>query len=63
MSLDNGIVLPGITRESIIQLLEEHASGKAEFPLEGMEKKIRVVQRDIAMGEIISGIEDGSLKG
>lgn len=63
MSLDNGIVLPGITRESIIQLLEDHASGKAEFPIAGMPKNIRVVERDIPMAEIIDGVKDGSLKG
>lgn len=63
MSLDNGIVLPGITRRSIIQLLTEHASGKAEFPAPGMPKNIRVVERDIAMAEITQGVEDGTIKG
>jgi hypothetical protein len=28
---DNGIVLPGVTRESIITLLNDHASGKQAF--------------------------------
>ncbi|KAL7420622.1 branched-chain-amino-acid transaminase bat2 [Cryptotrichosporon argae] len=63
MSLDNGIVLPGITRESIIQLLSDHASGAAEFPLPGMPRNVRVVERDIPMREIIDGLQDGTLKG
>ncbi|WVQ94616.1 hypothetical protein IAU59_001696 [Kwoniella sp. CBS 9459] len=63
MSLNNGIVLPGVTRESIIELLTEHAEDKKDFPIDGMPKKIRVVQRDISMPEIIKGVEDGTLKG
>ncbi|OXC64515.1 hypothetical protein AYX13_06140 [Cryptococcus neoformans] len=67
MSLDNGIVLPGVTRESIIELLEDHASGKKAFPFADgnveMPEKIRIVERDISMGEILEGLEDGSLKG
>jgi branched-chain amino acid aminotransferase len=63
MGLDNGIVLPGVTRESVITLLKDHASGAAEFPLPGMPKNIRVVERDIPMAEIIQGVEDGTLKG
>lgn len=63
MGLDNGIVLPGITRESMIELLNDHASGKAEFPIKGMPKNIRVVERDISMEEVTEGVKDGSLKG
>lgn len=63
MGLEDGIVLPGVTRASIKQLLEDHASGKAEFPLPGMPKNIRVVERDTTMAELIEGIKDGSLKG
>jgi len=63
MGLDNGIVLPGITRESISELLNNHASGKSEFPVEGMPKNLRVIERDISMNEIVQGVEDGTLKG
>ncbi|KLT41800.1 branched-chain amino acid aminotransferase II [Cutaneotrichosporon oleaginosum] len=63
MGLDNGIVLPGITRESIIEVLNNHASGKTPFPIDGMPKNIRVVERDISMDEITEGVKDGSLKG
>lgn len=63
MSLSNGIVLPGITRQSIIELLTDHADGKRDFPLEGMPRKVRVVERDLSMPEVVRGVEDGSLKG
>jgi len=63
MPLTNGIVLPGITRESIIQLLTEHADGKKEFPIDGMPKKIRVVERDFSMPEVVKSLEDGTLRG
>ena len=63
MPLENGIVLPGINRESIIQLLTDHADGRRDFPLEGMPRKVRVVERDFSMPEVIEGINDGSLKG
>lgn len=63
MSLSNGIVLPGITRDSIIELLQKHGSGEKDFPLDGMPKNIRVVERDISMSEITSSLADGSLKG
>ncbi|ODO00445.1 hypothetical protein I350_07086 [Cryptococcus amylolentus CBS 6273] len=63
MPLSSGIVLPGITRASLIELLTDHASGKADFPVEGVPKNIRVVERDISMGEIVAGLKDGSVKG
>ncbi|WVQ85402.1 hypothetical protein IAT38_007567 [Cryptococcus sp. DSM 104549] len=63
MSLSDGIVLPGITRESIIELLKDHAASPSNSPLQGMPEKIRVVERDISMGEILERLEDGTLKG
>lgn len=63
MSTSNGIVLPGVTRMSLIELLTDHAEGGKDFPLEGMPKNIRVVERDISMPEVVKSLEDGSLKG
>lgn len=63
MSLENGIVLPGVTRDSIIEMLRDHGSGKKDFPVDGMPRNIRVVERDISMREITTSLEDGSLKG
>ncbi|WVR03017.1 hypothetical protein IAU60_000006 [Kwoniella sp. DSM 27419] len=63
MSLNNGIVLPGVTRQSIIELLTDHAEGKKDFPVSGVPKNLRIVERDISMPEIISSLEDGTLKG
>ena len=61
MSLENGIVLPGITRDSIIQLLNAHANGEIELP--DVPKKIRVVERDISMKELVDSNKEGTLKG
>jgi branched-chain amino acid aminotransferase len=61
MSLDNGIVLPGITRDSIITLLKAHASGETTLP--EFPKQVRVVERDISMPELVKSNQDGSLLG
>lgn len=61
MGLENGIVLPGITRDSIIKLIEAHAAGETEIP--NVPKKVRVVERDISMKELVKSVEDGSLQG
>ncbi|WVQ72173.1 hypothetical protein IAR50_001718 [Cryptococcus sp. DSM 104548] len=61
--LSSGIVLPGITRSSLIELLTDHSTGKADFPAEGVPKNIRIVERDISMAEIVDGLKDGSVKG
>ena len=63
MSLNNGIVLPGITRASIISLLNDHAAKRKDFPLDGVSRNVRVVERDIAMSEVVDSAKDGSLKG
>jgi len=63
MPLENGIVLPGITRESVIQLITDHAEKRKDFPLEGMPRKVRVVERDLSMPEVVKGVEDGTLRG
>lgn len=61
MSLDNGIVLPGITRDSIIKLLKAHAAGETELP--NLQKEVRVVERDISMPEVVKSTADGTLRG
>ncbi|ODN98442.1 branched-chain-amino-acid transaminase [Cryptococcus wingfieldii CBS 7118] len=63
MGLEDGLVLPGITRESLIELIEDHAAGRKDFPVSGMPKQVRVVERNITMKEIISSLEDGTLLG
>ena len=61
MGLENGIVLPGITRDSIIQLVRAHAAGETEIP--NVPKKVRVVERDISMKELVKGVQDGTVQG
>jgi branched-chain amino acid aminotransferase len=62
MSLDNGIVLPGVTRMSIIEMLQDHASGAEDTLLESLPREVRVVERDFSMPEVVESIADGTLK-
>lgn len=63
MPLESGIVLPGITRESIIEMINDHASGKKDFPVPGLPKNIRIVERDFSMPEVLESLKEGSCKG
>lgn len=54
------MVLPGVTRDSILDLAHEHASGRA--PLEGLPKQLEVVERKISMPEIVAAQKQGRLK-
>lgn len=62
MSLENGIVLPGITRMSLIEMIEAHAAGAEDTLLEGLPREVRVVERDFSMPEVLESIADGTLK-
>ncbi|CDZ98398.1 branched-chain-amino-acid aminotransferase [Phaffia rhodozyma] len=44
------IILPGVTRDSILSLLRDHAAGTITLP--GLPSKIEVNERAISMGEI-----------
>ena len=57
----DGMILPGITRDSTLALARDHASGKAI--LEGLPEpsKFVVNERPITMKEIKKAAEDGSL--
>ncbi|XP_014260669.1 branched-chain-amino-acid aminotransferase, cytosolic [Cimex lectularius] len=45
----NGLILPGITRLSILEIAREW-------------NEFEVTERDVTMGEVLSGLEDGSLE-
>ncbi|KAE8270775.1 hypothetical protein A4X09_0g1565 [Tilletia walkeri] len=59
----NGMILPGVTRDSILALTRDHAAGKSAFPLEGMPSpdKFVVSEREINMREIIEARDEGRL--
>ncbi|KAL9939326.1 hypothetical protein V8E36_002139 [Tilletia maclaganii] len=59
----NGIILPGVTRDSILSLARDHAAGTSAFPLEGLPEpdKFVVSEREINMREIIEARNEGRL--
>ena len=58
----DGIILPGVTRDSVLALARGHASG--ESPIEGMpEGKLVVSERPVTMKEVVRAAESGNLLG
>ena len=55
----NGMILPGVTRSSILGLLRAHVDGSA--PLPGLPKNLIVSERDINMKEIVDAEANGTL--
>jgi branched-chain amino acid aminotransferase len=53
------IVLPGITRDSVIAVAREHGSGVN--PIAGLPDKLVVSERPITMGEVRQAARDGTL--
>ncbi|WFD33886.1 branched-chain-amino-acid transaminase [Malassezia cuniculi] len=54
----NGMILPGVTRDSLLSLLRDHVAGKNSLPL---PKNIKVSEREIKMGEIVDAANAGRL--
>lgn len=54
----NGMILPGVTRDSLLELLRAHESGASKLPL---PSNIRVSEREINMGEIVAAADTGRL--
>lgn len=55
----NGMILPGVTRDSILSLARGHASGSA--PIAGLPKQLRVFEREMNMAEVMAHSDRGSL--
>lgn len=53
------MILPGVTRDSVISLAKDHASGN--LVLDGLPEKFTVVERPITMKEVQEAAENGSL--
>ena len=54
------MILPGITRDSVLSLARDHASGKS--PLPGMpEGKFEVNERPVTMKEVKKAADEGTL--
>ncbi|KAM6497878.1 Aminotransferase [Amanita muscaria] len=53
------MILPGVTRDSVLALVRDHASG--EQRLSGLPDKIEVSERPVTMKEIQNASTNGSL--
>ncbi len=55
----NGMILPGVTRDSVLGLARDHISGK--FPINGLPSDLVVSEREINMAEVQEASKDGRL--
>jgi branched-chain amino acid aminotransferase len=55
----DGMILPGITRDSVLALARNHVSGVKR--LQGLPDTIKVSERPINMGEIVQSSKEGRL--
>jgi branched-chain amino acid aminotransferase len=53
------VVLPGVTRDSALQLARDHAAGKVRIP--GLPDKLEVSERKIVMADIVDAAKNGTL--
>lgn len=53
------VVLPGVTRDSALQLAREHASGKTSLP--GLPEKLTVSERKLVMADLVEAEKNGTL--
>ncbi|KZS95824.1 branched-chain amino acid aminotransferase II [Sistotremastrum niveocremeum HHB9708] len=53
------VILPGITRDSVLELARAHASGS--LSLDGLPKNFTVTERPISMKEVKAASENGTL--
>ncbi|KAL4068354.1 aminotransferase [Scleroderma yunnanense] len=55
----DGMILPGVTRDSVLTLARDHASGKKR--LAGLPDQLKVTERPITMSEVKGAAESGRL--
>lgn len=53
------MILPGVTRDSVLTLARDHASGKRPIP--GLPSNLVIEERSVTMGEIKSSAQKGEL--
>jgi branched-chain amino acid aminotransferase len=53
------LILPGVTRDSILALARDHVSGKARIP--GLPEDLIVSERPMTMGELKAAADSGNL--
>lgn len=55
----DGMILPGVTRDSVLALARDHISGKARVP--ELTEKLVVSERPVTMKEVIQAGKEGRL--
>ncbi|SNX86645.1 probable BAT1- branched chain amino acid aminotransferase, mitochondrial [Melanopsichium pennsylvanicum] len=55
----NGMILPGVTRDSILHIANDHISGK--YPLDSLPNNLKVSQREISIHEVMQAGKSGEL--
>ncbi|CBQ69944.1 probable BAT1-branched chain amino acid aminotransferase, mitochondrial [Sporisorium reilianum SRZ2] len=55
----NGMILPGVTRDSILHIAKDHVSGK--YPIGSLPGNLTVSEREISIHEVISAEKSGEL--
>jgi branched-chain amino acid aminotransferase len=53
------VILPGITRQSAVELAKLHESG--QYSLDGLKEKLVVSERAIGMEEVVAAAQKGTL--
>lgn len=59
--LDTGLILPGVTRDSVLQLARAHADSTHPLKIAGIPDDLVVVERQMFMDEICTAVQDGTL--
>ena len=55
----DGMILPGVTRDSVLTLAKEHAAGVTKIP--ELSDKLVVSERPVTMGEVKEAAKKGDL--
>lgn len=55
----DGLILPGVTRDSVLGLARDHQTGKIDVP--ELSDKLVVSERSVTMGEVKEASENGTL--
>ncbi|KAK4055523.1 branched-chain-amino-acid transaminase bat2 [Microbotryomycetes sp. JL201] len=59
--LDTGVILPGVTRDSVLQLARAHVDPVHPLTIAGLPQNVEVVERRICMGEVVEAVANNSL--
>lgn len=60
-SLEDGLILPGVTRDSVLALARAHADPSLSLRLDGVPDRLVVTERTMYMREILDAARDGLL--